>query len=96
MSLSKLHDKNKAVSAINIFNPAEGGTAISLQILKDELLKEHVTKTPAILICMSGEVIFENEKSESFYLKSGDYYNIEPLVKHWVKGIKDSQLVLVK
>ena len=45
---------------------------------------------------MEGEVIFENEKGIKEPLKSGDYINIEPMVKHWVDGIIESQLILIK
>ena len=40
------------------------------------------------------DVKFENGIKE--VLKSGDYINIEPMVKHWVDGKIDSQLVLIK
>ena len=75
---------------------SELGNATAIKILKGEELKEHITKTPALLICMEGEVIFENEKGIKEPLKSGDYINIEPMVKHWVDGIIESQLILIK
>ena len=37
-----------------------------------------------------------NEKNEKYTLQAGDFYHIEPNVKHWVKGIQDSQLLLLK
>lgn len=40
--------------------------------------------------------IFENEKGLKEILLPGDYVNIEAMVKHWVKGIADSQLILIK
>lgn len=64
--------------------------------MQGEKLKEHITKTPALLICMEGEVIFENENGIKETLMSGDYVNIEPMVKHWVEGINESQLILIK
>jgi quercetin dioxygenase-like cupin family protein len=42
------------------------------------------------------KAVFENETGLKETLKSGDYVNIEPMVKHWVKGIKESQLLLIK
>ena len=59
-------------------------------------LKEHITKTPALLICMEGEVIFENENGIKETLIPGDYVHIEPMVKHWVEGTIESQLLLIK
>lgn len=95
MNIKELHTQEKPVSATSLFK-SEMGNATALQILKGGKLKEHITKIPALLICMEGEVIFENEKGIKKSLMSGDYVNIEPLVKHWVEGVIDSQLVLIK
>jgi len=56
---------------------------------------KHITKTPAVLICVEGEVIFENEKGIKEKLLSGDFINIEPMVKHWAEGTIESQLILI-
>lgn len=93
--LNNLHDSTKSLS-VNLFFKGIEGTTRSLQIKKDGLLPEHTTKTEALLICVSGEVVFENEKNEKHTLQAGDFYHIEPNVKHWVKGIQDSQLLLLK
>lgn len=95
MNIKELHTSNKAVSASSLFK-SEQGNATAIQVLKGETLKEHITKFPALLICIEGEAIFENEKGLKESLLSGDYVNIEPMVKHWVEGVQDSQLVLIK
>lgn len=95
MNIKDLHTKEKPVSAISLFK-SERGTATALQILKNEKLAEHITKTAALLICIEGKAIFENENGINQTLLSGDYINIEPNVKHWVIGIIDSQLILIK
>ena len=48
------------------------------------------------MICLLGEVIFENENGINERLLPGDYVNIEPMVKHWVEGTIESQLILIK
>jgi len=93
--LDSLHDKSKSLSVKVLFECKEGVTR-SLQINKDGILAEHITKTEAILICVSGEVVYEDEKSIKHTLKSGDFHRIEPNVKHWVKGVENSQLLLIK
>lgn len=93
--LDALHDSSKSLSVKVLFEGKEGVTR-SLQINKDGILAEHITKTEAILICVSGTVIYEDEKSNKRTLKSGDFYRIEPNVKHWVKGLENSQLLLIK
>lgn len=95
MNIRQLHTQEKPVSAISIFE-SELGNATAIKILKDETLKEHITKIPALLICVEGEAIFENEKGFKETLKTGDYVNIEPMVKHWVEAKIESQLILIK
>ena len=95
MNIKELHTQEKPVSATSLFK-SELGNATDIQILQGEKLIEHITKTPALLICVKGEVIFENEKGIKEKLLSGDFINIEPMVKHWVDGIIESQLILIK
>lgn len=95
MNISQQHESEKAVSAKLLFKTTEGNVS-ALQILENALLKEHVTKVPALLLCINGEVVFENENGLRQILLSGDFTNIEPMVKHWVRGVQDSQLLLIK
>ena len=95
MNIKDLHTQEKPVSAASLFK-SELGNATAIKILQGEKLKEHVTKIPALLICMEGEVVFENEKGIKETLMPGDYVNIEPMVKHWVEGTMESQLILIK
>lgn len=95
MNISEQHPIDKSVSAKSFFKMEEGN-ATAIQILKGEILKEHITKIPALLLCVSGKVVFENEQSHKETLQSGDYILIAPMVKHWVQAEEDSQLVLLK
>ncbi len=95
MNINGLHTQEKPVSATSLFK-SELGNATAIQILQGGKLKEHITKTPALLICVEGEVVFENENGIKETLFSGDYIHIEPMVKHWVEGTIESQLILIK
>ena len=95
MNIKELHTQDKPASAISLFK-SELGNATAIKILQGEKLKEHITKTPALLICMEGQVIFENENGIKETLLSGDYVHIEPMIKHWVEGTIESQLILIK
>ena len=95
MNIKELHTKEKTVSAISIFKSALA-SATAIQILPGGKLKEHISKAPAFLICIEGKVVFENEKGLKEILSPGDYINIEANVKHWIDGIIDSYLLLVK
>ena len=94
MNLQDLHTENKAVQTSVLFEPTE--KVISMQIAKGEQLKEHVTKVPALLVCIEGKVKFENEHKLEEVLHIGDYVLIEPMVTHWLTAITDCQLLLMK
>ena len=95
MNIKELHTKNREVETQMMFAATEG-KVISLQISKNNQLKEHITKVPALLVCVSGNAIYEDEKGIKAILLSGDFVKIEPNVKHWVDGIEDSNLLLIK
>ena len=58
--------------------------------------------TLVIYIPLAGILLYvwwkfgKNEKGVSENLSSGDMVNIEPNEKHWVEGIQDTQLLLIK
>ena len=94
MNLKDLHTENKAVQTHVVFEPTE--KVISMQIAKGEQLKEHVTKIPALLVCISGNAVFSNENGAAINLKSGVYVNIEENVKHKIDAIEESNFLLIK
>lgn len=95
MNLKNLHADTTGVQT-NMMFPANDGKVISLQISKGSQLKEHVTKIPALLICVTGNASYEDEKGYKITLLSGDFVKIEPNIKHWVNGIENSNLLLIK
>jgi quercetin dioxygenase-like cupin family protein len=95
MNIKNVNSTDKGVAAKILFK-TETANATAISIVAGELLKEHITKTNAFLVCIFGEVLFENEQSESITLKAGDFLEIEAMVKHWVKGVATSHLILIK
>jgi len=95
MNLKKLHTENKAVQTKILFSATEG-KVISLQIASGEQLKEHLSKVPAVLVCVSGNAVYKDENESVINLKSGDYVNIEPEVKHRIDAIEESNFLLIK
>jgi quercetin dioxygenase-like cupin family protein len=94
MNLKDLFTEDKPLQTKKLFTATDG--VISIQIKAGGQLKEHTTNVVALLICVTGEVVFENEKGTKEILFPGGYVNIEPMIKHSVKGIQDSQLLLIK
>lgn len=95
MNIYELHQSNKEVSALGLFK-GEVGTATAIQLAKNAVLKEHTSKTPALLLCVVGLVTYEDESEQKISLESGDFVLIEPKVKHWLNAAETSQLVLMK
>lgn len=95
MNIKSFHTEEKPVSAKKLFSTTEGNVT-ALQIKATGVLKEHITIVPALLVCVNGNAIFKNENGVTENLASGDMVNIEPNVKHWVEGIQDTQLLLIK
>ncbi len=97
MNIKDLHTTEKPVSTPWLFkSDASTGTAVAIKIEKGAQLSKHVTKIPALLVCVSGTAVFDNEKGEKQELNAGDFVKIEPEVMHWVDGIETSHLVLVR
>lgn len=95
MNISENHTSEKEVSATPLFK-GELGTTTAIQILPNGTLKEHVSKTAALLLCLSGHITFEAENEVNIQLSQGDYVFIEPNVKHKLTGHEKSQLILLK
>ena len=95
MILKNLHTENKPVQTQLLFEPKDA-KVISLQIAKGETLKEHISKIPALLVCISENAVFTNEKGTVVNLNSGTYVMIEENVKHAVKAFDESNFLLMK
>jgi len=95
MNIQKLHTHDKEVSAISLFK-REVGSSTSIQILENAKLKEHITKTPALLLCIAGQVSYQDETGYKLSLAAGDYTHIEPNITHWLIATEKSQLLLLK
>lgn len=95
MNLKTSHNPEKQVSANALFE-GKDGVVTSLQILQGAELSKHKSKIPALLLCITGEVVFENVKGFKETLHPGDYVDIEAEVEHWVKAVSDSYLLLMK
>jgi quercetin dioxygenase-like cupin family protein len=95
MNIKESHNSDKTFSVTPLFK-GELGTVAAMHIQKGERFPEHITKSPALLLCVSGEVIFEYATGQKQTLQSGDYITITPNEKHWVDALVESQLLLMK
>lgn len=95
MNLSNLHITKKEVSAVNLFR-GKIGTSMAIQLKEKVLLKEHITKTAALLLCVNGNATYSDEKEQKIELFPGDFINIAPNLKHWIEARVNSHLILLK
>ena len=63
------------------------GTVDTFAQQKDEPIK---------VVEFSGKVVYEDENGNKITMFSGDFVQIEPQLKHWLNGIEDSNLLLIK
>ncbi|MGV0924485.1 hypothetical protein [Empedobacter tilapiae] len=94
-SLNNIHANDKNVGAISIFK-GESSNVTSIQLLEKSVLKEHSTKIPALLLCVTGKVLYLDENEQKIELSSSEYITIEPNVIHKLEALENSQLILVK
>ena len=95
MNLKELHQEKKVVSVITLFK-GEKGVTKSIHLSKGAELSRHQSKVPALLICIIGEVMYEDENGIKLTLIQGDFVSIEPDVQHWINSVTDSYLFLIK
>lgn len=93
-SLKEIHTEVKDVQTALLLKAKEG-KVMSLQIAAGKQLKEHVSKVPAILICISGKGIYK-DPSGQVDMVNGDYVFIKSDIKHEVEALTDSNFILVK
>ncbi|MBF8150501.1 hypothetical protein ITJ86_11375 [Winogradskyella sp. F6397] len=95
MILKNLHTKNESVQTQFLFEPSES-KVISMQIARGETLKEHISKIPALLVCVSGNAVFSDENGKEINLSTGVYVMIEINVKHKIIAKEESNFLLIK
>ena len=94
MNLKELHTENKEIQT-QLLQKSGQGSVISLQIAADGVLKEHISKVPALLICVTGTAIYEEEQRK-IDMSSGDFVRIESNIKHKVTAITESNFLLIR
>ena len=95
MNLFELIKNNeKNISTLNLLR--DKATVTLLQIKKDTLLKEHQSMTNALLILLSGKVIYEEQEKTVWLSAIHDFVKIPNQVTHKVTGVEDAVLLLVQ
>lgn len=94
-NISTILGNDKAVQTSLLFNNVDQ-KVIVLKVLANEILAEHISKVPALLVCVSGEGIYKEKGGPSILMKDGDYVLIPQDILHEVSAIKTSEFLLIK
>lgn len=93
-----LHDiiisSEKNLSTKKILN--DKGSATLIQIKKGAVLKEHQSRTKAILVLIAGKAVYEEKERTEKLLMVSDFVHIPEHVTHKVTGIEDALLLLIQ
>ena len=68
---------------------------VAIRLLKGQVLKKHLSSTPAMLIVLKGAILFEMEGVKTI-IREYDTFDIPETVPHEVTGIEESMFLLIK
>ena len=83
------------VSETSLFKGVVGTTS-AFQIMEGIQLNSQTLNVPAMLLCIEGKVIFQDEKGNNETLNPGDYVNIKPVENYRIRGLSNSQLIRIE
>jgi quercetin dioxygenase-like cupin family protein len=95
MNLKNPHIENKPVQTNVLFSGTEY-KVIVLQIASGEYLKKHLSKVPTLLVCVSGNVIYNEDNKTTVELKTSGFVHIEANVQYSIDTITESNFLLIK
>ena len=85
---------DKGVSTQNVLKDKASATLISIK--KDAVLKEHQSMTNAMLVLLSGKVIYEEKDRSESLSAASDFVLIPAHVTHKLTGLEDARLLLIQ
>ena len=95
MKIKDKHNTALPVSMISLFESQVGITS-SLYIMEGVYLENQIIQVPALLVCVEGKLIYQDENGKDEVLDSGDLINIRPLIKYSLRGLTNSQTLIIK
>lgn len=92
--LETLHFNEEKPSTLLVRNSDRQQT-IAIGLTEGQVLKKHISATPAFIIVLKGIISFEMEGTTS-QLKEMDTFEIPATVPHEVTGLEESIFLLIK
>ena len=84
----------KGVTTQNVLKDKASATLISIK--KDAVLKEHQSMTNAMLVLLSGKVVYEEKDRTGKLFNAMDFVKIPAHVTHKVSGLEAPVLLLIQ
>jgi quercetin dioxygenase-like cupin family protein len=81
--------------ATHSLRKSDKGQVMAIGLKKQQVLKRHITATPAILVVCKGLLAFEMEGSTK-RLAQFDTFNIPALIPHEVTALEESIFLVIK
>ncbi len=94
-SISGVLAGDKPVQTTVLFNNVDQ-KVIVLKIQKNDTLKEHISKVPALFVCVKGSAVYKEKNGRVVKMKGGDYVEIPQDVLHEVTANELSDFLLIK
>ncbi len=92
--LNLIAPTEKGVSTQNVLKDKASATLISIK--KDAVLKEHQSMTNAMLVLLSGKVVYEEKDRTENLSAALDFVHIPAHLTHKLTGLEDAQLLLIQ
>lgn len=92
--INELIEATKAVNTARIFEEIEGDQML-IKLNPDAELKRHTSKVSAVLLCLEGEVRYQQEDL-TVTLAPSDYVVIKSEVVHWLNSDVGCLCLLMK
>ncbi|HLQ82751.1 MAG TPA: hypothetical protein VK121_02745 [Pseudogracilibacillus sp.] len=89
---NELHNQSKHAKR---FLKLDNAQFVNIQMKKDELLSEHHAKEAVIIVVRKGKIEL-NIEGEKVIVTTENVLHMDPLEKHDVLAIEDSDFILVK
>ena len=86
---------NKEKPATLVVSNSDKHLTIAIGLMKDQLLKKHLSATPAMIVVLKGRILFEMEGVIT-ELKELNTIHIPAAVPHEVTGLDQSIFLLIK
>ena len=86
---------NEGKPSTLVLSNSDRQQTIAIGLMKGQVLKKHISATPAMIVVLKGLILFEMEGNKT-EIKELNTLNIPASVPHEVTGLEESIFLLIK